>query len=47
MKARLTADFTGWKRSQKKFQAAFERLVKALCTDEGGEPAPPPSSDEV
>ena len=42
VRSRLAADFKGWKRSHKKFEAAFERLVKALRTDEGREPAPPP-----
>lgn len=42
VKARLAADFTGWKRSSMKFDAQFERLVKALQTDGGRELPPQP-----
>lgn len=40
VKARIAADFTGWKRSAKKFDKEFERLVKALRTDDSKEIAP-------
>jgi hypothetical protein len=40
VRSRLAANFTGWQRSQKKFEAAFGRLVRALRTDGGREPAP-------
>jgi hypothetical protein len=42
VKKRLAADFTGWKRSHKKFEAQFERVVKALRAD-GGREEPPRS----
>lgn len=38
VRSRLAADFTGWKRSQKKFDAQFEQVIKALRT---GEREPP------
>lgn len=41
IKSRLAADFTGWKRSRKKFDEQFERLVKALRADAGAREAPP------
>ena len=41
VKSRLAADFTGWEKDNKEFEAAFERLVKALRTDGGRELAPP------
>jgi hypothetical protein len=42
VKARLAADFTGWKRSNRRFEREFERLVRALRGDEGAREAPPP-----
>jgi hypothetical protein len=42
VRQRLAADFTGWKRSHKKFEAQFERVVKALRAD-GGREEPPRS----
>lgn len=41
VKVRLAADFIGWKRSNRKFDEQFERLVKALRSDAGGREAPP------
>ena len=41
VKARLAADFTGWKRSNTKFERELERVIRALRTDEGGREAPP------
>jgi hypothetical protein len=42
VRSRLAADFKGWRRSAKKFDEQFERVVKAPRTDDGWEPAPPP-----
>lgn len=41
IRRRLAADFTGWKRNHAKFEREFEKLVKALTTDDGGREKPP------
>jgi hypothetical protein len=43
VKARLAADFTGWKRSHPRFERAFEGVIQALRPDEGAREAPPAS----
>ncbi len=41
VKSRMAADFTGWEKDNDKFEAAFDKIVKALSTDNlGREPAP-------
>jgi hypothetical protein len=42
VKARLAADFTGWESDNANFERGFEKLVKALRSDEGAREAPPP-----
>jgi uncharacterized protein YjbI with pentapeptide repeats len=42
VKRRLAADFTGWDTDNAKFEAQFERLVRALKTDGGRELPPDP-----
>jgi len=39
---RLAAGFTGWETDNAKFEAAFEKLLKALQTSESGREASPP-----
>jgi hypothetical protein len=41
--ARLAVDFTGWEYDNAKFEEQFERVVKALRTDDGGRELAPPS----
>jgi hypothetical protein len=42
VKARLAADFKGWEYDNAKFEEQFERVVKALQTDDGRESPPTP-----
>ena len=42
VQSRLAADFKGWERDNSIFEREIERVIKALRTDGGREPPPPP-----
>ena len=41
VKARFAPDFSGWEKDNEKFEREFERVVRALRSDEGGREVPP------
>jgi hypothetical protein len=41
VRARLAADFKGWERDNSIFEREFERVMKALMTEDAGREAPP------
>ncbi len=41
VKTRFAPDFSGWEKDNEKFEREFEKVVRALRSDEGGREAPP------